>query len=159
MSIANSPPPLGPIKKEQLKRGVLNGSIPSAAYNTACTSHAEMVEDPFIQTNKPSTKIFALADGHATAGSNIVKLHHNVREPARTVEIMSALKDNSLLSGGKFSQAGYVAVCDNKKVSLYDGKNAKITVSEEAVLTGWGCPKSNLWHIPLINCLITNDNT
>ena len=35
----------------QLKRGVLNGSIPSAAYNTACTSNAGMEGNPFIQTD------------------------------------------------------------------------------------------------------------
>ena len=97
---------------------MLNGSIPSAAYDTVCTSHAGMVDDQLIQTNKPSTKIFALADGHATAGSNITKLHHNVLEPARIVDMVPALKDNSLLSGGKFDQAGYVAVCDDEKVSL-----------------------------------------
>ena len=129
---------------------MLNGSIPSAAYDTACTSHAEMVEDPFIQTNKPSTKIFALADGHATAGSNVEKLHHNVREPARTVDMVPAFKENSLLSGGNFSQAGYVTVCDDKKMSLYEIKTAKITVSEEAVLTRWRCPTSNMWRIPLV---------
>ena len=69
------------------------------------------------------------------------KLYHSVSEPARTVDMVPALKDNSLLSGGKFDQAGYVAVCGDKKVSLYDGKTAKITLSEEAVLTGWRCPK------------------
>ena len=100
-----------------------------------------MVNNLFIQTNRTSTKIFALVDGHATAGSNVAKLHHNIREPAHTVDMVPALKDNSLLSGGKFSQAGYEAVCDDKKVSFYDGKTAKITVSEEAVLTGWRCPK------------------
>ena len=85
---------------------MLNGSIPSAAYGTACTYHTSMVDYPFIQTNKPYTKIFVLADGHATAGSNVEKIHHNIREPARTIDRVPALKYNSLLSGGKFSQAG-----------------------------------------------------
>ena len=44
-------------------------------------------------------------------------------------------------------------------MSLYDGKTAKITVSEEAVLTRWRCPTSNMWRIPLVKCFITNDNT
>ena len=156
--IANAPTPLGPITKEQLRKGVLNGLTPSAAYDTACTSHAGMVDNPFIQTNRPSTKIFALVDGHATAGSNVAKIHHNVREPACTVDMVPSLKDNSLLSGGKFAYAGYVSVCNDKKMSLYDGKPAKITVSEKAVLTGWRCPKSNLWRIPLVNCVMNNEN-
>ena len=113
--IATTPPTLIPITKEQLRRGVLNGSIPSVAYDTSCTSHASMVDDPFIQTNKPFTKIFALVDGHATAGFNIAKIHHNVREPERTVDINPELKDSSLFSGGKFSQEGYVVVCNDKK--------------------------------------------
>ena len=95
-----------------------------------------MVDNQFIQTNRPSTKIFALADSHATASSNVAKIHHNICEPARTVDMVPELKENSLLSGGKFAQAGYVAVCSDKKVNLYDGKTAKIIVSEEAVLTG-----------------------
>ena len=56
----------------QLKAGVLDGSIPSSAYDTACTSHAGMVGDPFIQTDKRSNKVFALANGHPTAATNIV---------------------------------------------------------------------------------------
>ena len=92
--IASPPPPLGTITKEQLKKGVLNGLIPSAAYETACTSHTGMVDDPFIQTNKPSTKIFVLADSHATTSSNIAKLHHNVRETASNVDMVTALEDS-----------------------------------------------------------------
>ena len=37
-----------PILRAQLKSGVLDGSIASAAYDTACTSHAGKVGDPFI---------------------------------------------------------------------------------------------------------------
>ena len=44
-------------------------------------------------------------------------------------------------------------------MSLYDSKTAKISVSKEAVLTGWRCPTSNMWCIPLVKCAITNDNT
>ena len=35
--------------KQQLKDGVLNGSIPLADYDTACNSNSGMVDDPFIQ--------------------------------------------------------------------------------------------------------------
>ena len=62
----------------QLKASVLDGSIPSAAYDKSCTSHAGMVVDPFIQTDERSHKVFALADGHPTAVTNIAKLHHDV---------------------------------------------------------------------------------
>ena len=39
-----------PLTEDKLIEGVLNGSIPSAAYNTACTSNAGIMGDTFIQT-------------------------------------------------------------------------------------------------------------
>ena len=77
----------------------MNGSVPSAAYDTACTSNAGMVGDPFIHTGRPSTKVFTVAYGHKTPGSTEAKLHHPVREPARMVEMVPGLADQSLLSG------------------------------------------------------------
>lgn len=131
-------------REARLKAGVLDGSIPSAAFDTACTLSAGKPGDPFLPTNKKSTKVFALADDHPTPASMVAKLYHEVREPARTVDIVPALGRNSLLSGGKFAEAGYVSICDDKEVNIYDGRTAKIVVSEEAVLKGWRCPYTNL---------------
>ena len=78
-----------------------------------------------------------LADGHPAAGYNVANLYHNAREPGRTVDMVPALADNSLLSGGKFSDAGYMSICDRSEVNFYDRQSVKITVSEEAVLKGW----------------------
>ena len=117
-----------------------------------------MPGDPFIQINTPSTKFFALADNYPIHGSNVAKLHRNVRKPSRTVDTVPSLTNNSLLSGGKFAQAGYVSVCDDKELNLYDARTVKITVSEEAVLKGWRCPRANLWRIPLVKFALTNEN-
>ena len=68
--------------KQQLKQRALNGSIPSDAYDTACTSNAEIIGNPFIQTPQQSTKVLSVADDCQTPGSNISKLHHPVRKPA-----------------------------------------------------------------------------
>ena len=73
-----------------------------------------MPGNPFIQTNTPSTKVFELADNYPIPRSNVAKFHHNVRKPARTVDMVPSLTNNSLLSGGKFAQAGYVSVCEDK---------------------------------------------
>ena len=110
-----------------------------------------MPGDPYIQTRKPSTKIFAIANNYAIPGSNVAKLHHDVREPARTVDMVLSLTNNSLLSGGKFAQAGYVAVCDDKEVNLYDMRTVNIGISEEVVLKGWRYPRANLWRIPSLS--------
>ena len=110
---APAPAPLAETKaltEKKLREGVLNGSILSAVSDTACTSNAGMVGDPFIQTGHPATKIFTVADGHKTPGSTEAKLHHPVMEPAQTVDMVPALVDQSLLSGNKFSQAGYVTI-------------------------------------------------
>ena len=100
---------------------MLNESIPSATYDTACTSNDGMVGDPFIQIGRPSTKVFTVKDGHNTPGSTEAKIHHPVRETAQTVDMVFVLADQSLLSGNKFAQAGYVTICDNQEVNIYDG--------------------------------------
>ena len=141
-------PPLH-LTERQLKRGVLDGSIPSAAYDTACTSNALMEGDPLIQTDQSSTKVFTVATGHKTPGSRVAKLHHPVRKPARTVDIVPVLADQSLISGEKFAKAGYVLICDDEEVNIYDGRTFKIIVSEEAVLKGSRCPRTRMWRIPL----------
>ena len=87
-----------------------------------------MIGDPFIQTTQQSTKVFFVADGHQTPGSNIAKLHHPVREPARTVDMVPALAGQSLLSVAKFADAGYISVCDGDEVNLCDSPTARIKV-------------------------------
>ena len=123
---------------------MLNGSIPSSAYDTACTSNAGMVGDPHIQTGQPSTKVFTVADGHKTPGSTEAKLHHPVREPAQTVNMVPPFADQYLLSGNKLAQAGYVTICNNQEVNIYDGQTAKIIVSEKGALKGWFFPKARM---------------
>ena len=51
--------------------------------------------------------------------------------------MVPALAENFILSGGKFSDAGYVSICDGSEGNFYDGQSVKINVSEEAVLKGW----------------------
>ena len=102
--------------------------------------------------------MFALADGRPAPATTVAKLAHAVREPARSVDIVPSLAGNSLLSGGKFAEAGYISVCDGDEVNIYDGRTAKIVVSEAAVLKGWFCPRQRLWRIPLQQH-VTNLNT
>ena len=72
------------------------------------------------------------------------KLHHKLREPARTVDIVPSLTDNTLISTGKLTAANYFAVYENKEVNIYDGNTAKIYVTQEAVLRGYKCPHAEL---------------
>ena len=93
-SVKTKPTTLGPMTEDELIKGFLDGSIPSTAYDTACTLKAGMPGDPYIQTGTPSTKIFALANDYAIPGSNVVKLYHDVREPEHTVDMVPSLTNN-----------------------------------------------------------------
>ena len=103
-----------------------------------------MVGDPFIQTTQKSTKVFSVADGRRTPGSNIAKLHHPVRKPAQTLDMVPALAVQSLLSGAKSAEAGFISVCGGDTVNLYDSRTARIVVSEEYVLKGLFCSHTKM---------------
>ena len=87
--------------------------------------------------------------GDTTTASTIAKLHHKVREPARTVDMVPALKHNSLISGPKFADANYVTVLTPNEVLIYDGNDLKISTSKDAILRGWRDSTTGLWRIPL----------
>ena len=72
-----------------------------------------------------------------------------MRDPERTVDMVPALADNSLLRRGVGSDAGCVSICDGSELNLYDGQSVKITVSKESVLKGSICPNTKLWRIHL----------
>ena len=71
---------------------------------------------------------------HTTPSSVQVKLHHDVCETSRIVDITPTLKQNSLLSGSKFPDAKYVTVLTLTEVLIYDGNHLTIQVSSEAIL-------------------------
>ncbi len=62
----------------ELKRGVLNRTIPSAIINSGTTSSAGTPTDPFLTTGRASNKIFCLPSGATEAASKIGKLATNV---------------------------------------------------------------------------------
>ena len=82
---------------------------------------------------------------------------HELREPATKVDIFPGLT-NTLISTGKLVEGGYFAVYDENEVNIYDGKNAKIIITEEAFLKGYRFPREKLWRIPLIKD-VQNENT
>ena len=69
------------LTEQQVKKGVLEGLTPSAAWDTECTPHAEILGEPLIQIEHRSNKILTLVDGHPTPETNIAKLEHRVQEP------------------------------------------------------------------------------
>ena len=88
----------------------------------------------------------------------IHKFHHNLWEPACSVNIAPSLVRNSLLSNIKIVKAGYTAIYDDKEVNFYNTTTTKITIPAEAILKGRLCPKAKLWHVPLVDN-VHNENT
>jgi hypothetical protein len=103
---------------------------------TGATSSAFLKEDPSIPTGRVSSVVFHLPNGAVAPATTVNKLLHNVRAPARDVNIVSSLVKNSLLSTSKFADAGYTAIYDKNEVYFFDAKTTEIIVSADAVLKG-----------------------
>ena len=113
--------------------------------------------DPTIPTGTQSNTSFGGAFGDIAKATTINKLRLKLREPANSVHIVPKVRD-SLLSTSKMVDADYIAVYDKEEVNFYDAKTTKVVITEEAVLTGFRCPKIGLWRVPLIE-KPTNLNT
>ncbi len=81
--------------------------------------------------------VFHLPDGATTAATMIHKLHHNLREPACSVNIISSLIGNSLFSTVKMVKASHTAIYNDKEVNFYNTMTTKITVLADTILKGW----------------------
>jgi hypothetical protein len=93
--------------------------------------------------------MFHLPNGAIAAATMIHKLHHNLWEPARTVNIVPSLVDNSLLSTVKMVEASYMPIYDDKEVNFYNTTTTKIMALADAILKGWQCPRAKWLHVPL----------
>ena len=88
--------------------------------------------------------------GETTPASNKAKLHHELCEPARTVDMVPQLQHNSLISGVKFAEANYVTILTPDEVLVFDGEDLKLQINKDAVLRGWREQKpGGLWRVPL----------
>ena len=87
--------------------------------------------------------------GETTDASTQAKLSHDVRGPAKTVDMVPQLQHNSLISGGKFADANYITVLTTTEVLIYDGNYTHISVSNKPILNGWRETTTGLWRVPL----------
>jgi hypothetical protein len=118
-------------------QGVLNGSIPLAVSDTAATSNAFLPSAPTLPTGTMSTAMFHYPNEATAAATMIHKLHHNLQEPARSINIAPSFVGNSLLSTVKVVEAGYMAIYGDKEVNFYNTMTTKIMVLADAILKGW----------------------
>jgi hypothetical protein len=144
--------------QNNMHMGVLSSTIPSAVSNTGARSSAFLTSDPSLPTGHVSSTVFHLSNGAIAPATTVNKLLHDVRVPAWDVNIVPSMVGNLLLSTSKFAEAGYMAIYNKDEVNFYNVRTTKITVSVDAVLKEWQCPRMNLWHVPLVP-FITNLNT
>ena len=126
---------VAPTRWESINQMVQAGDVKSAVLDSGATSNCGMTGDPFQTTTEPSGKVFAMPDGRTTKASTKSKLLLDVREPAKTVDMVLGLRHNTLLSASKFANAGYVAVLTPEAVLIYDEDTYR-AVDTEAVLRG-----------------------
>ena len=101
--------------------------------------------DDYIQTDIPLDKVFEIPDGKNLYGSTKALLHHDLRDIARTADVVPLLARNSLLSASNFASAKYVTVLTPDKVLIFDDlKDLKLTIAWEAILKGWRCKTTGL---------------
>ena len=117
----------------EIKEGVLNRSIPSAVADSGATSNVATTKDrarkAFVATGKKLDKAFRMPNGEVKEASNMDKLHHNVRHPAKGMHIVPGIKRDSLLSIPKFVNANYIVIFDRDEVNIYDANIITIVVS------------------------------
>jgi hypothetical protein len=84
---------------DKLRRGTLDGSIPSAAANSSATSSIGTKQDSkhFTSTGQQSHKIFKMPNGATKQASNIGHLPTVVRSPARDIHIIPGINKTSLI--------------------------------------------------------------
>ena len=136
-------------KATEILNNIIHKKSNTAVFDSAATSSAGKPGDNFIPTAEISGKIFNQPGGDQMETIFVHKLKHPVREAANRVEMVPDLVEDSLISGPKFAEAGYVTLRTPKELLIFDGKDLKITVSREAVLRGWRDSGSKgMWRIP-----------
>jgi hypothetical protein len=104
------------------KRGVLNGSIPSAIADSGATSHVgtalDAYKSAFIPTCKRSHKVFELPNGTKKPASKIQELQHDICQPAKNIHIVPDICKNSLISTAKIAEAGYITIFVDEEVNV-----------------------------------------
>ena len=142
---------------DALRRGIIDGTIPSTVADSGCTSGVGTSDDPSRRTGITSDKEFLLPGGEIMAATEIAEYPFNVRDPAKQLHITPGITTNSLLSTNKFADANYITIFDKEEVNIYDANDTIITVTRGAILRGFKCP-DKLWRIPLVD-MVRNNNT
>eukprot|EP00804_Cyclotella_cryptica_P006780 CCRYP_019524-RA/>CCRYP_019524-RA protein AED:0.42 eAED:0.37 QI:0/0/0/1/0/0/4/0/627 len=131
-----------------IKEGINNGSIPSAVSDTGATSTAGTLHDPFIHSKTRSTKIFMLPTGTTTAA---------------TIQAQLLLNSTLYQTFTKHYSVGANLATPTTQPCTTNTQSTSTTPPlstslNKPVLTGYRCPHTGLWQIPL-HPITVNENT
>jgi hypothetical protein len=114
-----------------IKRGVLNGTIPSIIVDSAATSNVGATRDQssFVPTGRSSNKIFQLPNGTQTAADSISELPFDIGQLVKDIHLIPSITKSSLLSIPKTADAGYITVFDDQEINIYDARDTKILIT------------------------------
>jgi len=139
------------VDNEELRRGIMGGTIPSTIADSGATSGVGTKDDPSHRTGKPSDKRFILPSREVIQATEKAEYPFNIRAPANELHITPGVSQHSLLSMGKYADANYITVFDKDTVNVYDANDTIITVTRDAILRGWRDTNNKLWRIPLVD--------
>ena len=141
-------------KKEEVKQskqGVLKQTLPYKVVDSGTTLNCGRTGDPFIKTEKQSTKSYHTPFDQVANAMEKAQLHANVWDPSRTVNIVPGLKHNSQLSISKFVEANYQTIFTPIEVQTFDGDKATIASMMEPILQGWKDLQTGQWWVPILH--------
>jgi hypothetical protein len=133
------------VDDEELRQGIMDGSIPSTIADSGATSGVGTKDNPSHRTGEPSDKRFVLPSGDVIQATEIAEYPFNIRAPANEIHITPGVSQHSLLSTGKYADANYITVFDKDTVNVYDANDIIITVTKDAILRGWRDTDNKLW--------------
>ena len=126
------------VDDEELRRGIMDGSIPSTIADSGATSGVGTKDNPSHRTGEPSDKRFVLPSGDVIQATEIAEYPFNIRAPANEIHITPGVR-------GKYADANYITVFDKDTVNVYDANDTIITVTKDAILRGWRDTDNKLW--------------
>lgn len=136
-------------ENDRIRWDVMLRMAPSRIVDCEATLLCEKLSDPFICTGELSHTQFHVPMGQVVPATETAKLLHDVQEPATMVELVPAMKQDMLISVGKFADVGYITIFDGEEVNIYDGLRANLKIHEKEVVKGWRDPAMGLYRIPL----------
>jgi hypothetical protein len=111
----------------------------------------------FVPTGWQSNKTLHMPNATIEEATDVDKLHHDIRHPAKDIHIMLGIECDSLLSIPKLSNANYIAIFDKDKINIYNANKTKVMASCSIILHGWQCKDTNLWRVPLLPIVLNNN--